>query len=324
VILLVRILAVVFLILVGGVDFQSWHSVGADRPVGHRLRMPLPAQTLVIREVWPATPRTESLRDIGRGKGIVFSPDLSEPGNREFYRALGFAYFEDPDWHVVLNQLAAYNQSHPDSPVEVLLVQAHGTNGDALKLQNGSQPDAPRSYVSPAGLLEKLAPTGVRTCLLAACNAGRLFRPENYQAVKADEGNRLFEPATLGIINASPNFDPSHSGITIARRAESHIEVINECHLSEFSPATRSALLDRNDDAGSKTATLIALPEMLIQLLIRDAGLHLVSEGFEVERSRAQTSDNDRERLISRFLRFVDAVAAKEQQHAASHPEGVR
>ena len=201
------------------------------------------------------------------------------------------------------------------------MIQSHGTNGDALKLQNSSQPDAPRSYISPGGLLETLAGTGVRACLLAACNAGRLFRPENFHSVKAGEGNRLFEPATLGVINASPDFDPSQSGITIARRAESHIEVINECRLSEFSPVTRSALLDSSSDAGLKATTRIAVPEMLIQLLLTDEQLHLVSEGFEIERSRAETDDNYRERLISRFLRFVNTVAAKERQTSTSSPQ---
>jgi hypothetical protein len=132
--------------------------------------------------------------------------------------------------------------------------------------------------------------------------------------VKAEEGNHLFEPPTLGIINASPNFDPSQSGITFARRAESHIEVINECHLSEFSPLTRSAVLGSAGDTGLKPTTLVAVPEMLIQLLLADARLHLVSEGFEVEKSRAETDDSYRERLISRFLRFVDAAAANEQR----------
>jgi hypothetical protein len=283
-----------------------------------RLRVASPTRAVSLREVWSATPRTATLDDVGRGKGIVFSPDLSEPGNREFYRALGFAYFEDPDWHVVLNQLKAYNRSHPDSPVEVLLVQSHGTNGDALKLQNGRQPDAPRSYISPGGLLERLAGAGVHSCLLAACNSGRLFRPENYESVHADKDNHLFEPATLGIINASAEFDPSQSGIKIVRRAESHIEVINECHLSEFSPATRSTLLDNSRTAGLKAATRIAVPEMLIQLLLKDERLHLVSEGFEVQPSRAETDNNYRERLVSRFLGFVNTIATRRERTAKS------
>ena len=299
------------------------------------LRLPAPSATVAhrvsIQEVWagnsrprlgsaPAAhgPRSRRLSEIGRGKAIVFSPDLSEPGSREFYRALGFAYFEDPDWGSVLKQIREFNETHPADPIETLLIESHGTNGDALKLQNGNQPDAPRSYISPGGLLERLEGSGVRACLLAACNAGRLFRPENYHTVTASEGNHLFEPPTLGIINASPDFDPSQSRITIARRAESHIEVINECYLSEFSPVTRSALLGSRSDAGLKAKSLIAVPEMLIQLLLSDERLHLVAEGFEMEKSRAETDDHYREHLISRFLRFVDTIAVQEQQSSTS------
>jgi hypothetical protein len=308
--LLARTLLVLLLILVWGVEVPS-HSAGAGRSNSARLHVPSPSRSLSIKEAWLANPGNKSLQNIGRGKGIVFSPDLSEPGNRSFYNALGFAYFEAPDWRVVLEQLKTYNQSHPDNPVEVLLVQSHGTNGDALKLQTGNQPDAPRSYISPGGLLETLQGTGVRVCLLAACNAGRLFRPENFHSVKAGEGNHLFEPATLGVINASPAFDPAQSRITIARRAESHIELINECSLSEFSAITRNAILESNISANLKATTRIAVPEMLIQLLLSDEQLRLVADGFEMEKSRAETNQNYREQLIRRFLRFVDSVPTK-------------
>lgn len=304
-----RIVAVVVLIFC--TDFQPVHLSGANR--SNRFHGPLTPATRAFanKNLWLKSSKSDALCEIGRGKGIVFSPDLSEPGNREFFRALGFAYFEDPDWRKVLSQLKDYNQSHPESAVEVLLVQSHGTNGDALKLQNGKQPDALRSYISAGALLENLEDSGVHTCLLAACNAGRLFRPENYHAVTGIEGNRLFLPPTLGIINASSNFAPSQIGVTATRRAESHIEVINECHVSEFSPVTRTALIG-GSNARLKTTSRIAVPEMLIQLLLQDDRLHLVSEGFEVEKSEAETDDNYRERLISRFLRFVDTVAAKE------------
>ena len=277
-------------------------------------------QPIFVRAGWNESEKAEALCEIGRGKGIVFSPDLSEPGNREFFRALGFAYFEDPDWRNVLRQLKAYNHAHPESPVEVLLIQSHGTNGDALKLQKGNQPDAARSYISAGALIENLEESGVRICLLAACNAGRLFRPENFHDVKAGEGNHLFEPATLGVINASPNFDASKSNITIGRRAESHIEVINECHVSEFSSVTRVAL-SAGSNARLQASSRIAVPEMLIQLLLDDQRLNLVSEGFEVVRSSAETNDNYREQLISRFLRFINGVAEKERRSTTSSNE---
>ena len=296
-------------------NVQSWFSSGGSAVASRFLWSIPPARSLSITEVWARGDHSNGLSHIGRGKGIIFSPDLSEPGNREFYRALGFAYFEDSDWHSVLAQIKTHNESHPENRIEVLLIQSHGTNGDALKLQKGDQPDAPRSYISPAALQETLEGTGVRACLLAACNAGRLFRPENYQKVHAEEGNRLFGPATLGIIDASSGFEPSRSSVVLGRRVESHIEVINECHVSELSPAARTELA-RSSDASLKPATRIAVPEMLIQLLLHDQGLHLVSFGFEAERSRAETRDNDRERLIARFLGFINRTAAPEHVQA--------
>lgn len=265
-----------------------------------------------LRAGWTESHKIKSLCELGRGKGIVFSPDLSEPGNREFFQALGFAYFEDADWRKVLVQLKAYNKAHPESPIEVLLIQSHGTNGDGLKLQTSKHPAAPRSYISVGGLLENLGDSGVRICLLAACNAGRLLRPENFHEVKASEGNRLFEPATLGIINSTSEFDPAESSIAIGRRAESHIEVINECRISEFAPNTRAALVI-GSNGRLKSTTRIAVPEMLIQLLVDDQHLKLVSEGFEIERSYAETHDDYREHLISEFLRFINGVAEKER-----------
>ena len=274
-----------------------------------RQRISKPAQPLSISDVWTRADRP-GLRDLGRGMGIVFSPDLSEPGNREFYRALGFAYFQDADWQAVLDQIKSYSASHANNPIETLLIQSHGTNGDALKLQNSEEPEAPRSYISVAALQERLEGTGVRVCLLSACNAGRLLRPENYETVHAGEGNRLFQPATLGIINASANFDPARSSVIFARRAESHIEVINECRISELSSGVRAKL---SSEGNSKPATRIAIPEMLMQLLLQDHKLHLVSFGFETERSRAETRDIERERLINRFFTYINGMATNDR-----------
>jgi len=260
------------------------------------------------------------LCELGRGKGIVFSPDLSEPGNRQFFQSLGFAYFEDPDWRTVLGQLKEFNRVHPDSPVQVLLIESHGTNGDALKLQAGKQLDDPRSYLSAGALLENLEGSGVKIVLLAACNSGRLLRPERFHELTPVEGNPLWEPATLGIINSSKQFDASEMSVTIGRRAESHIEIINECHISEFSPSVRS-VLSSTSNARLQSGTRIAVPEMLIQLLLADQRLNLVSEGFEVVKSADETNDAYREQLITRFLRFVNGVAEKEQHSKKSANE---
>ena len=302
-----RTLIIVALVLGSSGTNLSFSQSATDR-FTQQAQIAPSTRSISTGEVWRAHSPYLTLDEIGNRKGIVFSPDLSEPGNREFYRVLGFAYFEDPDWHVVLEQIKTYNATHPRNRIETLLVLSHGTNGDALKLQTGSQPDAPRSYIAPAALQEGLEGTGIRFCLLAACNAGRLFRPENYLNVRADAGNRLFEPPTLGIINASVDFNPAKSSITIARRAESHLEVINECNLSELSPGT-IAELTQDGDSGLTASSRIAVPEMLIQLLLKDDELRLVLWGSEIEKSRAETTDKVRERLINRFLDLVDELS---------------
>ncbi len=305
--MLQRTLIFIVLTLCGS-STQLAFSQSAAEKVAPQVRTAPATRSISIGEVWRAHSPYLTLDEIGSGKGIVFSPDLSEPGNREFYRALGFAFFEDPDWRVVLEQIKTYNATHPRNRIETLLVLSHGTNGDALKLQKGNQPKAPRSYISPAALQENLEGTGIRYCLLAACNAGRLFRPDNYLTVRGDPGNRLFETPTLGIINASPDFNPATSSITIARRAESHLEVISECNLSEFSASTL-AELNQNNDNGLTASSRIAVPEMLIQLLLKDDELRLVLWGSEREKSRVETIDRVREGLITRFLDLVDALS---------------
>lgn len=302
-----RPLIIVALIFGSGAALFSFSQSG-KAGLKQQAKIPPAARSISSAEVWRARSPYITLDEMGSHKGIVFSPDLSQPGNREFYRALGFAYFEDPDWRVVLEQIKTYNATHPRNRIETLLVLSHGTNGDALKLQMGKEPAAPRSYIAPAALQENLEGTGIRFCLLAACNAGRLFRPENYLTVRADPGNRLFETPTLGIINASPEFNPARSSITIARRAESHLEVINECSLSELSPET-IAQLSNDDDGGLTESSRIAVPEMLIQLLLKDDELRLVLWGSEIVKSQASTTDKVRERLITDFLDLVDSLS---------------
>src|SRR5258705_12675318 len=56
----------------------------------------------LLAKAWPYEPKGK-VADVGRGVGIVFSPDLSVPGNCRFYQSLGFACFEDADWDAVLS-----------------------------------------------------------------------------------------------------------------------------------------------------------------------------------------------------------------------------
>src|SRR5205085_8740518 len=123
-----------------------------------------------VLQVWPPGHEMQRLDDIGRGKGIVFSPDFSAPGNREFYEKLGFAYFEDARWLNIIEQIRRHNDSSANK-IETLIIESHGTNGNGLKLQQSERPRALRSYISVGALQEQLEPLGVRLCILAACNS---------------------------------------------------------------------------------------------------------------------------------------------------------
>src|SRR5512134_2520137 len=98
--------------------------------------------SLVLAATLPAVSPGES----GRGVAIVFSPDLSVPGNCDFYSALGFACFEDTDWTRVLAAIRDHGE------MRVVVLETHGTNGHGLKLQRSKDPQAERSYVSVAAL----------------------------------------------------------------------------------------------------------------------------------------------------------------------------
>src|SRR6188508_2195366 len=78
----------------------------------------------LLARAWP-TATYAGLDNIGAGVGIVFTPDLSVPGNCRFYRALGFACFESADWLKVLGEIHAYNMEHPGSRIRTLILETH-------------------------------------------------------------------------------------------------------------------------------------------------------------------------------------------------------
>src|ERR1700737_1018061 len=95
-----------------------------------------------LRLLGPAGPDAPvaSVSEIGRGVGVVFSPDLSVSGNCRFYQALGFACFQDADWTRVIDQIHQHNIAHPDRHIYTLVLETHGTNGNGLKLQKSYSP----------------------------------------------------------------------------------------------------------------------------------------------------------------------------------------
>ncbi|MBW3564168.1 MAG: hypothetical protein KY459_05545 [Acidobacteria bacterium] len=248
----------------------------------------------------------DELNRIGSGTAIVFSPDFSDPDNERFYERLGFLYIESPDWWAVLDRIRAHNADPLLEPVEVLVVESHGTNGHGLKLQSSKKPSDPRSYISVGALQENLAGTGVELVILSACNSGRLLRPEIYSALDRSVRDPLFLPATLEIIDASPEFDAARSPVKVLRRVESNLETLLHAGTDELAPIARSALHAPND------SWRFAVSSMLIQLLTRDSSLALIDEGYVREKSRAELSAEQHEKLFENFALFLERRASIE------------
>lgn len=268
-----------------------------------------------IPDAWPASVPINRMPDIGRGKAVIFSPDFAESGNRRLYEMLGFLYIEDASWQEALNQIIARNYWHPEDRIETIFLETHGTNGNGLKLQAGVARGARRSYISIGALLEKLEGLGVRLCVIGACNAGRLFRPEIYKTLNPRPGDRLFLPATLGILNASANYDPTRSEIIVVRRAESEIETTSDGHTSELSSLTRTILGVDQPARGRESPNLhFVVSNLLIQMLIHDPRLELTASGYTNAKSRTDLSDAESEALFERFLSYINQVAEREYQ----------
>ncbi|MEK6410430.1 MAG: hypothetical protein AABN34_26200 [Acidobacteriota bacterium] len=269
-----------------------------------------------IPEAWPAGVPIERVSDVGRHKAVIFSPDFAEPGNREVYERLGFLYIEDASWRKALNEIIARNYWHPEDRIETIILETHGTNGHGLKLQAGPSPRAGRSYISIAALQEKLEGLGVRLCVIGACNAGRLFRPEIYETLNPRPQDRLFLPATLGIINASKDYSPAKSKMIVVRRAESEIETTSGGDTSELSSLTRVMLGLERPGAPVRVARPLhfAVSNLLIQMLIHDPRLKLTASGYTNEKSRNDLSEDESDVLFQRLLSYIDSVATREYQ----------
>lgn len=262
----------------------------------------------LLARAWPYDPHAP-LRDLGRGTGIVFSPDLSVEGNCRFYEALGFACFEDTDWTRVLDAIHARNLRDPQHSIRTLILETHGTNGNGLKLQRSYDPLAERSYISVGALQERLEPDGVEYVILSACNSGRLMRPSIYKQLDRWNGDRLFLPATCGILDASPSFDPARSSVTIVSPATSRIETTVAGSVRELAPATRRLLAAAAHERGLAAPSEFAASDILCQLLLRDPHLDLVAGAWVEELSREHRSDEDSDRLFDRLLALLDARA---------------
>lgn len=262
----------------------------------------------LLAKAWPAA-HAGGLEDIGNGVGIVFSPDLSVPGNCRFYQAMGFACFDSADWLEILSAIHANNIDDRGRRIRTLILETHGTNGEGLKVQTGKGAKDERSYISVGALQERLGPDGIEYVILSACNSGRLMRPSIYKQLDRWNGDRLFLPATCGIVDASPSFDPARSTITILSPATSRIETTVAASVRELSPAARRLLAAAAKERGLAPPTEFAASDILCQILLRDPHLELVAGAWVDELSREHRSDDESDRLFDRLLVLLDARA---------------
>lgn len=265
----------------------------------------------LLARAWPGAPYAH-LADIGTGIGIIFTPDLSVPGNCRFYQALGFACFESADWLKILGDIHAWNMEHPTSRLRTLILETHGTNGHGLRVQKSKKPDDDRSYISVGALQEWVEPVGVRNIIISACNSGRLLRPEIYLKLNRDPGDPLFLPATLGIIDATDQFDPSRTKVQVITPASSHIENTLVGALRELAPATRKALAEAAKEHDVTLPKQFAVSEILIMMMLRDPDLEMHAGDYTEELSKEQTSPQTSERIFKAFVDHLNYIAARD------------
>ena len=265
----------------------------------------------ILTGAWPATSAAK-ISEIGRGVGVVFSPDLSVAHNCRFYEALGFACFQDADWGRVIDAIYNYNLHHPDRRIYTLVLETHGTNGNGLKLQKSYSPTAERSYSAIGALQERLEPAGIYYIIVSACNSGRLLRPYIHNELDVYNGDRLFLPATCGILNASPWFDDSLSAVTVVTPESSHIETTLVGSIKELAPETRKLIADSARAQKIVPPAEFAISDIMMQILTRDSQLELAVNHYVDELSPVMQPADRSEELFKRFKAYLNAVAARE------------
>jgi hypothetical protein len=265
----------------------------------------------LISDAWPHDSATR-LSQLGHGVGVVFSPDLSVPGNCRFYQSLGFACFQDADWTRVLDDIRTYNIFHPENRVRTLVLETHGTNGNGLKLQRSYDPNADRSYIAVGALQEHLEPDGIRYIIISACNSRRLLRPAIYRTLDPNPGDKLFLPPTCGIVNADSDYDMTRSKIVVATPSASHIETTLVGNVHELAPVTRRVIAYAASLNGVKTPTQFAISDIMMEMLLHDPRLELQTGESVEELSKEIRPQDEDEKLYKSFVAYVNSVGSKD------------
>lgn len=270
-----------------------------------------------LMEAWPSA---RDVRDVGRGVAVVFSPDLSVPGNCHFYQALGFACFEGANWSRILDAIGEHIVKIGDRGIRTLVLETHGTNGHGLKLQTTASPMAERSYISVGGLLERVEPLGIRYIILGSCNSARLLRPEIYRTLNREVRDKLFLPATAGIIDASAGWDRTRTQAIVITPAASNVEMTVVGHIGELGMNARAAITDAAARSGIGEIEEFAISDLLMQIVTRDPALRLKraapTSSLSHERSTALAS----ERLFHRFVAQLERLASSTGEASSSLP----
>lgn len=266
---------------------------------------------LLLSHAWPGATAAR-IDDIGRGVGVVFSPDLSVKNNCAFYQTLGFACFQEADWSRVLDSVHRHNVLYPESRIHTLVLETHGTNGNGAKLQVSYSPTADRSYISVGALQERLEPEGVEYVIISACNSGRLLRPEIYVRLDPYNGDKLFLPPTCGIVDASDDFEAERSSVTILTPLASHIETTLVGRIAELVPATRRAIVAAARAKGITLPKEFAISDMMVQMITRDPHVQLAANQYVDALSKEIATQDRSEQNFKRFVTYLSAVAARQ------------
>src|SRR5437764_426952 len=95
-------------------------------------------------------------------------------------------------------------------------------------------------------------------------------------------------------------------------RSASHVSRTLVGKIAELSPSARRAITDSAKSLGIIPPTEFAVSDMMTAMLTRDSHLQLSSGNYVDELSRAAASVDRSEQLFTKFVRYVNAVAAKQ------------
>jgi hypothetical protein len=251
----------------------------------------------------PAMPVGEArLGTIGEGTAIIFSPDLAPSSTCAFYSRLGFLCIRDASWASVVSTIDAANRRSGKRPaIRTVIIESHGANGNALKLQDGRREADKRSYASVAALDERLYASGVHTCIINACNAGRLFRPEVYRQLDRWTFDRLLLPATAGWLLPSRAYDRTAPRVAFLIPRLNQLQSLTLANVGELDARTRERLrLDKG---------AYVISDTLIQLLTEDDRAAVVPAKATYTLARTSLSAHRGEQLLRAFHAWLSERA---------------